>query len=391
MKRNFILVVLSSVVSMSMLLGLTSSSAKTIQSTYPGWKQVNISGFGNPNSFSVNRISVFDNHMYAGTRNDTTGGELWLSSDGNTWNQATIGGFNTISNLALLPGEAFKGYLYMGTHNPTQGAEIWRTSGGDSWEQVVDGGFNGAANASVERVVVFKDMLYATVNNDVTGVEVWKSSSGDEFSWTQCNPDGFGDSNNNGLWAVEVLEGYLYVATAQTKGGGTGVEVWRTDDGTNWDQVNVDGFGYDSMMNPWIESFKGYLYLLSGTPGTATQIWRCDICDGTDWERVVNLGFGNLNNSRGEYLLEYEDYLYASTVNEATGTEIWRTTDGTRWGSVMTGGFGDAHNVSIWSGAIFNGQLFFGTLNNAGWLLPAEGTQIWKFVDLLRYLPLVMH
>ena len=88
-------------------------------------------------------------------------------------------------------------------------------------------------------------------------------------------------------------------------------------------------------------------------------------------------------------MIEYKDYLYAGTVNSATGTEVWRSSNGTQWNLVIKGGFNDLHNSSVWSGAIFEGNLFLGTLNNKGWLVPADGTQIWKDVDGLHFLPLV--
>jgi len=37
-----------------------------------------------------------------------------------------------------------------------------------------------------------------------------------------------------------VSDNYLYCVTCNDE---TGAEVWRTDDGANWEQVGPDGFG----------------------------------------------------------------------------------------------------------------------------------------------------
>ncbi len=354
-----------------------------------GWRQVNKSGFGDPEQFFINRMAVFNNALFAGTRSDTVGGQVWYSEDGTTWAQAT-GGFDKLANIAMLVGDVISETLYLGTHNPFAGAEIWRTTDGTSWEQVADGGIDNAANYTAERIVVYKNMIYATFNNDSTGAEVWRSATGDDGSWTQANADGFGDSNNTGLWAVEVFDDYLYAAAAQiNRPEPTGVEVWRTNDGTTWAQVNEDGFGYPDMINPWMESFQDYLYFTAGTPETGSQIWRCAHCDNTDWEQVVTDGFGKLTNQGGNFLIEYKGSFYAGTANSATGTELYQTSEGTHWRRIMAGGFDSVYNSSILSGAVFNGELYLGTLNNNGWLVPADGAEIWeKFPDLM-YLPLV--
>jgi len=362
----------------------------------PGWRQANINGFGDRNNWAVSRMSVFGNYLYASAVNDTTGGEVWRTANGTDWSQVNLDGFGSVSNVNVLVGEAWNGYLYVGTENSDTGAEIWRcaTCDGTDWTRVVSGGLGESNNGTVQRIVVFSNTLYATTDNNATGSEVWKSSTGTLGSWTQCNVDGFGDGRNTGLWAVEVFDGYLYVATAQWGAYGTGThtgtEVWRTNDGITWNQVNTDGFGDRDNVSPWLESFNGYLYALSYNFNTGAQIWRCKTCAGTDWVRVVSNGFGDSNNAGGDFMLGFGNYFYVGTANGATGTEIWRMANGTTWSQVSVDGFGDSNNVDVLSGAIFKDRLVLGTRNDAGWMQSATGGEVWQFVGYPVYLPLVV-
>jgi hypothetical protein len=353
----------------------------------PGWQQVNINGFGEKNNEGANRMSVFGNYLYASVNNQDTGAEVWRTADGTDWSQVNLDGFGTVSNTHATVGEAFNGYLYVGTHNPALGAEIWRcsTCNGTDWTRVISGGLGDSNSKKVELIVVFSNTLYATANNFSTGVEVWRSSTGDPGSWTQCNTDGFGDGNNNGLYATAVFGNYLYVATAQWGSTHTGVEVWRcaTCDGTDWSQVNADGFGDPENRSPGIEPFGGYLYVSSLNFGAGAQVWRCATCDGTDWEQVVSDGFGDGANVAAHFMLGFDGYLYVCTDNNDTGTKVWRTANGTSWSQMNVDGFGDSNNRAMWSGAIFNDRLFLGTPNSA------NGGEVWVMLRQV-YLPLML-
>ena len=363
---------------------VTDSRNGRIQKFAPGvpdWQQKNINGFGDRNNYTVDRMSVFNGYLFAGTGNDSTGGEVWRSANGSNWSQVNLDGFGDATNTKLYVGETFNGNLYVGTGNSANGGEIWRCSicDGTDWSRVVSGGFGDSNNDTVDRVVVFSNTLYATTDNySAGGVKVWKSSTGNSGTWTQANTDGFGNTKNTGLWAVEVFNDYLYVATAQwgmpwDTGTHTGTEVWRTNNGTTWSQVNTDGFGDRDNMSPWLESINGYLYLQSFNVGTGNQIWRCATCDGTDWTQVVSDGFGDSNNIGGSFMLSFGGLFYAGTYNDITGAELWQTTNGTSWSQVSVDGFGDSNNNDLRGGVIFNDRLFFATLNNA------NGVEVWRY------------
>ena len=354
----------------------------------PGWLQANLNGFGDVNSWGIQRMAVSGGYLYASVYNDVAGGALWRTTDGSNWSKVSLDGFGNPSNTSMLVEQVFNGKMYVGTANPDTGGEIWRCTvcDGSDWTQVVSGGFGDNHNYMVERIVVFSNTLYATTDNHATGAEVWTSPTGNGGSWTQSNLDGFGKSENTGLWATDVFNGYLYAATAQWDAYSgdtqTGLQVWRTD-GSAWNQVNLDGFGDKNNMSPWLDSFNGYMYLITFNYATGTQIWRCSTCAGSDWEPVVSNGFGDINNSGVLIFPGVEGSFYAVTDNPITGGQIWRTTNGTEWRPVNIDGLGDSNNMYFWSGTVFEGSLFLGTANQA------NGGEIWRLLHQV-FLPLVM-
>ncbi len=347
----------------------------------PGWKQANLDGFGRRANYTVSRVGVFNNNLYASVDNGNGGGgQLWRSPDGSNWSQVNVDGFGVAANNANRIGEPLGGKLYIGTRNVATGSELWRCSScdGTDWQRVVSSGFGDANNIEIETAMTFSNTLYAYVDNDATGAEVWKSTSGDSGSWTQANIDGFGNPKNNYLWTSSVLNGYLYVATGQVNvTSPTGAEVWRTN-GSSWTKVSQNGLGDSNNLYPNLATLNGYLYVYLG--GNGGQLWRCATCDGSDWTKVMSGGFGNPNNA-GSFLLNFNGHLYAANHNTVTGVEIWQSSDGTHWQPVITGGFGSSTNDNAWWGIGFNNSLFFGTENFA------TGGQLWQYTGYSTYLP----
>jgi hypothetical protein len=121
----------------------------------------------------------------------------------------------------------FRGYIYASTGNWADGGEIWRSRTGDAgdWTEVVNGGFDKPDDNDVIRLVgVNDDYLYVATANWTSGEEVWRTKDGTD--WEQVNTDGFGDSNNyDPFWndASIVYDGSLYVGTCNAANGG---EIW---------------------------------------------------------------------------------------------------------------------------------------------------------------------
>ena len=110
------------------------------------------------------------------------------------------------------------------------------------------------------------------------------------------------------------------------------------------------------------------------------------MCDGSDWSKVVNDGFGNANTNHPSALEVFDDQLYFVVGNMFTGLEVWCTADGTNWEQVGFAGFGNANNRwPYWdnSVAVYNGNLYVGTAN---WI---DGGEVWLYLHRV-YLPLTL-
>jgi PKD repeat protein len=351
----------------------------------PGWVQSNINGFGDRQNRSTLTLAPFGGYLYAGTYNrDGNGAQLWRLDSGG-WTAVITDGFGSSYNAGIDHLMEFNGYLYAGTWaDDVNGGEVWRSSDGLNWTRVARQGFGVPTNGEVFRFAVFDDTLYATTWSYTTdhGAEIWRSRTGIAGDWTRVVTNGFGNAPNIGMLSSEVFNGYLYVGTynlvqTTTPYTSTGAEVWRTNDGSTWTQVNTDGF--DTVNNYAVSSLAAFGdYLYAGTiywTGAGNQVWRCQVCDGSDWTKVVDNGFGNINARGYHALIVFGNHLYSVMANRTTGLEVWRTADGTNWEQVGFAGFGDSNNIGTYWGnsvAIYNNRLYIGTWNDA------NGGEVWQ-------------
>jgi len=99
--------------------------------------------------------------------------------------------------------------------------------------------------------------------------------------------------------------------------------VWRSSDGTSWNQVNTDGFG--DAANYYANSmavFGSYLYVGTYNFTDAYEVWRSS--DGTGWNPVNTDGFGDANNGIASSMAVFSSYLYVGTYNFTDGCEVFR-------------------------------------------------------------------
>jgi sugar lactone lactonase YvrE len=362
----------------------------------PGWTQVSMNGFGDPNNLAVPKLSTFGGALYAGVGNSTTGAEVWRFS-GSSWQRVVQGGFGDPSNYGVDSLSEFNGYLYAGTGNSvpggSNGAQIWRSPTGDAptWQQVVAGGLGDVQNTEVLALASFAGYLYASTTRpgpDLTpGAEVWRSNTGQSATWTRVATNGFGDNNNRRI-TLEAFGGQLYAGTSNWWTGG---EVWRTGEGTTWIQANVDEFDSDANESAEaLEAFNGRLYVGTFNHHTGGEIWRTT--DGWSWEQVAGGGFNNPHNFLISSLIAFENALYAFADNMDTGPEVWwsATGDGGSWRKLTDTGFGCGAAVALnWASiaAVFDGKLFAATAARGG----SGGCRVWELQPYrYLYLPVTM-
>jgi hypothetical protein len=181
-------------------------------------------------------------------------------------------------------------------------------------------------------------------------------------AWQQVNPDGFGDSQSGQIPSMAMFGDHLYAGVWHSTGLTTTAQIWRSSDGTEWQQVD----NHQANGAAHLVVFDGYLY--SGS--WDGQIWRS--ADGLIWTDVITDAFGDINNGIARFAV-FSNTLYASTWNGTTGTEIWRSSNGTSWAQFGSDGLQDnANNGSAIASEVFNGYLYWGIGN---W---ATGAQLWR-------------
>jgi sugar lactone lactonase YvrE len=350
----------------------------------PNWRQVNINGFGTRNR-GAGALASFGGKLAAGTYAFSGGADLWQLNGG--WTQAATGGFGDPTNTGIVRLFEFGGQLYAGVDNwdeaadRSTGAQLLRSSNGTSWTPVMTGGFGRIDNGGIFAIDAFSGTLYAATYSYTSthGAELWRSATGNAGDWQQVVPNGFGDVNNRAIFTFGTHNGYFYAGTVNFQ---TGPEIWRSADGQNWNKIAANGFGDSSLTTILaLKSFNGYLYSgVYSNPRTSTTtpiLRRCQLCDGSDWQPVAPLRFGNAANMAVESLLVYNRVLYAFTGNQTTGMEVWRTSDGASWAQVGFAGLGDTNNYyPLYNNAtvIHNGNLYVGNWNNYA------GGKIWQYI-----------
>jgi hypothetical protein len=156
--------------------------------------------------------------------------------------------------------------------------------------------------------------------------------------------------------------------------------IWRSANGKNWTRVVFGGFDDPQFMEFGSFSvFRNTLYAStwSFNPEHGAEIWSTTNGDIGTWILNVTNGFGNMDNSVIQAMVEYKGCLYAGTTNEnagVEGAEIWRTCDGTNWKQVMQNGFGNPYNDGISALGVYKNRLYAGTRN---WYNPDAGAALW--------------
>jgi hypothetical protein len=343
---------------------------------YPGWRQSNVDGFGDPD-VQVKSLEMFNDELFAATWVDRgyTTAHVYKTGDGYNWTQLSSPWINT---GGIFTAEDFGSYIYFGTSDwedqETQSGDIWRTADGLTWEEVASNGFGDSNNDAISNMYVWnngsQDHIYAATSNGTTGVEIWRSPSGNTGTWTQVNSDGFGSANTWQDVTFDEFNNYLYVGISRDPGVG---ELWRTSNGTTWTSVFTDGLEANNTSVSAMEKFKGEFYIGLRNTTSGGQLWKSS--NGTSFTKVFDGGLDDSTNWRLYGLISDGKYFYMTLVNDLKGDNIFISTDGTNWQSIAQDGWGDSmtyySNYFDQAAAFFRGMFFTGSLVRGKiWMIP---------------------
>ncbi|MFA6244828.1 MAG: hypothetical protein WC655_28045, partial [Candidatus Hydrogenedentales bacterium] len=185
------------------------------------------------------------------------------------------------------------------------------------------------------------------------------------------------DAKNN-----VVRANYLYTSTQ-----GLESALWRSRTGNpgDWEKVFTTGEGGASIRYFAEHNGKMYLayaydtYEADPPPG---EIWVSD--DGLKFQPLIQDGFGNPKNRGIEFLISYNDWLYAGTKNDAEGYEVWKLEGPGKNGAVkvVDSGATDTRNEIAGTPCIFKGDLYVGSIIFFGFN-PAQASGF-KGCDIIR-------
>lgn len=328
---------------------------------------------------------VFDNLLWVGTSNPVVGAQIWVTN-GTHWKCANVPGFGSRNTSSSRGMAVFNGSLYVGTANDVDGARVFRYNSSTDfdeignalnigqWEQVNEAGFGEPGiNFAVGELITYsasEEYLYAG-------------------TWNATGPD---------LIAGLMQQDFSFLS---------GCQVWRTNGTVNasdpprliWEKVVDSGFSSEggSPLNGAILSsavFNGQLYMGTQNFGTGAEIWRT--ANGTDWECVANLGFFNFTPPDFDFagvgngyiwcMINFSDQLFVGTMNPILGCQVWRsfTGDPDSFEQVNVNGMNEERKIPLanLSGfpllgidqygvrtfAEFNGTLHLGTASFGDWI-----------------------
>jgi hypothetical protein len=340
-------------------------------------------GTGADSSYSAEEgfeVLVAGGRLYVGMEADNSlGARLWRTRSGvvvprdqSDWEEVAAGvdglpfGVASTAQADHIDSLAeFDGAIYASVANRSgtiSGTLVFRSPSGapGGWTQVISPGFGTLENGNFKDMLVFNtagmDWLCGGTANAKDGAQVWCTSDG--FNWQQKNASGFGDPANELITSLEVFQGALYAGLTNRQDG----TLWRSTDLATWTQV------YTATDRPSVSlagGFDGALYIAEGAldgrlPSDPTiRVLRSPNGDRNTWSEVGAAISADPNNTRTivDGAARYNNGLYLSTMNVATGVEVWRTTDGASWQQVNPDGFGQS---SIFAAELipYNGYLY---------------------------------
>ena len=346
--------------------------------------------------------------------------ETVTADDGSVWERVNVPGFDMDDNISVVAMAEYRERLYAMTRNQDNGLEVWRTNG-TGWEQVLfpDGETNGVYGNRVlnnvwGKMIVFQGKLYFGFSSGLqgnflgsSGCEIWTY---DGVTWEPVISDkkdidetgsitaisGCADADGN--TTAQITDSTKSWAVGQWTGGtfqivsGDGENrkfdiISNTADTLSVQQDETAGTGADAASETeftvcgektYNNPYPRYSYTLGAvTAGDEYEI-------GLDEDES---GFGDFWNKTITDMLLFDGKLYVSTgLNYAHGAQIWYTADGDNWtvtqaatgNGPLTNSYGNYHNdptypnslkavsSSLTNMTVFNDELYAGGTGTSG-------------------------
>ncbi|MFC2091935.1 hypothetical protein ACFLTD_04100, partial [Elusimicrobiota bacterium] len=213
----------------------------------------------------------------------------------------------------------------------------------------------------------------------------WIISSRDGNNFVIEESNGIDDTSNSEIVpAHQQYNGFLYIWTSNNNG----TEIWRTDNGSSWSQLLVNG--NSNGLDGTADNIKITGEMISGSPGnsilaagplfvgTENKTTGCEIWtyNGTTWTKDADAGTdlsSCTNENKTASGAFFNERLYIGTFHDDCPTMAGGLYySASPWTVVTSSGFNDLNNVQLYpSYKSYNDYLYVGTLNYSG-------AQIWR-------------
>ncbi|MCP4135760.1 MAG: hypothetical protein GY754_32630 [bacterium] len=372
----------------AMAMGFMTGCDEVTETETLSLQQVNEDGFGKTSNQYAWAMETFKGSVYVATLNAENAlpagmllffwGQPFKSAgvdiqrgtiaDNGEWvweNVLTEGNGNT-SNFGIRKMKAIGDFLYAVTVNHVDGFQVWRTVDGESWEAVSEYGFGDINNTSGRGLMAYKGYIYAGVENREEGAQIWRrkiTDNGDfaaASAWEQVISGGIDDASN--YWFSDFVEynGYFYTGTLNP----TGMELWRTNDGVNYEMLFDDGNGYKTNTAAMkLYAYDNKLYVGTMNFLTGSYLYANSDEDGAQFDAVMEKGNGHFGNAYVWYMKEYNDRLYVGTFKDNGGFHLYSAKNPgvDEWTVETKNGFGHPGHYGIRSMAVYQDKLLIGT------------------------------
>jgi len=253
----------------------------------------------------------------------------------------------------------YNGNLYAGMGDGGGDADVWVFNpGGKTWLLMQD----FATYEKVTAMTVYSGKLFVGLAGTATGLAEVQAYDVTTNTWTQVSDATIRSATYTGMRSMAVFNGQLYIGLGATAAGGGDVFRCTLCDGTDWTNVaNAATAAYEEA--PAMAVYNGQLYVgLGNTASTDADVIRCTLCDGTDWTTVLNNG---APYDAVRSMAVHNGMLYVGLGDGSGDGDIMRcsTCSGGDWTTIFgTATTGDAGNVyeAVTSMVSYNGFLYFG-------------------------------
>jgi hypothetical protein len=243
-----------------------------------------------------------------------------FATDGKDVYNVTTNGFGDPENVGVMCLASFNGWLYAGTKNEARGYQVWKLAGPDGDETPVMVVANGGPSPSNESAItpcVFADQLYIgsalnplkNITEGFKAADIIRISTDDTWE-TVVGPDsisgfdsGFDHWPNTYIWSMTVHHGWLYTAT--------------------YDQISPFFNVLENMDRVLAALTRArQANLIERVYRAGSDLYKTQ--DGILWYRVTLDGFGDVGNYGFRVMESVGDDLYVGTANPFDGLEVWR-------------------------------------------------------------------